>query len=71
MKSELLFSAAGTIALMLSSCSADIPVAKNTTEGAINYNVVTVNQTRAKNSYGSSNKPKQFSVWATHYRQVL
>lgn len=67
MKSELLFSAAGTIALMLSSCSADVPIANNTTDGAISYNVVTVNQTRALNSYDQNQKPMQFKVWASLY----
>ncbi len=66
MKSELLFSAtAGTIALMLSSCSADIPVANNTSDGAITYSVTTANQTRAAHSYESNNLPDKFRVWAT------
>ncbi len=67
MKSELLFSAtAGTIALMLSSCSADIPVANNTSDGAITYSVTTANQTRAAHSYGASNLPDGFRIWAKH-----
>lgn len=66
MKSELLFSAtAGTIALILASCSADLPVAHNTSDGAISYNVATANQTRALHSYGNTSLPEGFRVWAT------
>ncbi len=66
MKSELLFSAAGTIALMLSSCSADDPVAANTSEGAITYDVVADNQSRAAHSYCNNDKPDEFKIWAIH-----
>lgn len=52
--------------LMLASCSADEPVAQNTTDGVIRYTVATANQSRAKNSYCANNKPDEFTVWATN-----
>lgn len=58
--------ATGTIALMLASCSADEPVAKNTSDSIINYAVAAANQSRAANSYCAKNKPGEFHVWAEH-----
>jgi len=51
--------------LMLASCSADEPVAQNTTDGVIRYTVATANQSRAAHSYCANNKPEMFKVWAT------
>ncbi len=52
--------------MLLASCSADEPVAQNTTEGVINYAVVADNQTRASHSYCPNILPDEFYVWATH-----
>lgn len=64
MRKNRLSAMAGAIALLLASCSADEPVAQNTTENAINYTVVAANQARAANSYCNNNKPENFQVWA-------
>lgn len=64
MRKNRLSAMAGAIALLLASCSADEPVAQNTTENAINYTVVAANQARALNSYCNNKKPDSFQVWA-------
>ncbi len=64
MRKNRLFAATGAIALLLASCSADEPVAQNTTESVINYAVVADNQTRAAESFCNNNKPNNFKVWA-------
>ncbi len=64
MRQKLLLTTAGTAFLMLTSCSADEPVAQNTTDGAIKYSVATDNQSRALHSYCTNNMPALFKVWA-------
>lgn len=51
--------------LMFASCSADEPVAQNTSDGVISYTVAAANQSRAAHSYCANNMPEQFKVWAT------
>ncbi len=66
MKNRYYSLATGAIALLLTSCSADEPVTQNATDGLISYNLVTSNQTRALHSYGTTDHPTEFRVWARH-----
>jgi len=66
MRKKFLFAATGAMYLMLASCSADEPVAKNTSDGLINYSVVAANQSRAAHSYCANNMPDGFRVWAKY-----
>lgn len=70
MRKAIFNSAVWAIALMLASCSADEPVARNTLDGSISYAVVTDNQTRAAHSYCNINKPEEFRVWAKHSKEA-
>ncbi len=66
MRTNLLYqlSAAWAMAVALASCSADEPVARNTSDNAIKFSVVADNQTRASHSYNNNNVPDDFYVWA-------
>lgn len=64
MRNYLKFGAFAATGLLLASCSSEEPMAVNATDGVINYNVMSDNQTRAAQSYCANYMPEEFKVYA-------
>lgn len=64
MRNYLKFGAFAATGLLLASCSSEEPMAVNATDGVINYNVMSDNQTRAAHSYCANYMPEEFKVYA-------
>lgn len=65
MKIQSIFTAAGILAIAMTSCSTDETVMKPETQvGQIIFHVATPNVTRAANTFSNAVKPKRFKVYA-------
>lgn len=65
MKIQSIFTAAGILAIAMTSCTSDETVMKPGTQvGEISYRMQTNNITRSANSYSQTSQPLRFKVWA-------